>query len=223
MPARVARYGARDVDAAARRTPASCAIAARSSRRSTTPAALLELRDEFGSLAAYAWSWEPGPPDRPAAVTWAALRAMPTTADVGGAVEGPQEARLDVCRTDDHLRVHAGDGPGERPPRRLLRARRGRARRGGAAGQRPGRRGDLHLFEGEAGGAEQGHQPVGSEQVGAADDDEARRRARPRTRDLGHPVAVAVDEQALVDLRRLAERLQQQAFERRRRRRSARP
>lgn len=40
----------------------------------------LELRAEFGSLAAYAWSWEPPASERPAAMTWAALRAMPTTA-----------------------------------------------------------------------------------------------------------------------------------------------
>ena len=38
-----------------------------------------ELRGEFGSLSAYAWSWEPPPTERPAQVTWEAIKAMPTT------------------------------------------------------------------------------------------------------------------------------------------------
>ena len=37
---------------------------------------LLELRREFGSLAAYAWRFEPPPSSRPKRMTWAALRAM---------------------------------------------------------------------------------------------------------------------------------------------------
>ena len=37
------------------------------------------LADEFGSLAAYFWSWEPAPGERPATVTWDVLRQMPTT------------------------------------------------------------------------------------------------------------------------------------------------
>ena len=41
---------------------------------------MIELADEFGSLAAYAWAWEPAAADRPDPVTSAALRAMPTTA-----------------------------------------------------------------------------------------------------------------------------------------------
>ncbi|WP_370321481.1 DNA-3-methyladenine glycosylase I [Oricola sp.] len=40
----------------------------------------LELRDEFGSLAAYFWSHEPPASDRPAILDWATLRAMPKTA-----------------------------------------------------------------------------------------------------------------------------------------------
>jgi DNA-3-methyladenine glycosylase I len=40
----------------------------------------LELQAEFGSLAAYAWSWEPPRAERPAVVTWDAVKAMPTTA-----------------------------------------------------------------------------------------------------------------------------------------------
>ena len=39
----------------------------------------LELSAEFGSLAAYAWSWEPPPAERPPRITWDAVKAMPTT------------------------------------------------------------------------------------------------------------------------------------------------
>jgi DNA-3-methyladenine glycosylase I len=39
----------------------------------------LELRDEFGSLAAYFWSFEPAPENRPDRFDWATLRAMATT------------------------------------------------------------------------------------------------------------------------------------------------
>ncbi len=39
----------------------------------------LEMKAEFGSLAAYAWSWQPPPAERPSLVTWDAVRAMPTT------------------------------------------------------------------------------------------------------------------------------------------------
>ncbi|MDO1581148.1 DNA-3-methyladenine glycosylase I [Rhizobium oryzicola] len=38
------------------------------------------LRDEFGSLARYFWSWEPKPEERPAVMDLATLRANPTTA-----------------------------------------------------------------------------------------------------------------------------------------------
>jgi DNA-3-methyladenine glycosylase I len=37
------------------------------------------LRDEFGSLARYFWSWEPKPEERPAVFDLATLRANPTT------------------------------------------------------------------------------------------------------------------------------------------------
>ena len=38
-----------------------------------------ELRDEFGSLAAYAWSYEPDPSSRPAVLDRAALMALATS------------------------------------------------------------------------------------------------------------------------------------------------
>lgn len=40
----------------------------------------VELAGERGSLAAYFWSFEPGPEERPAVMDWASLRAMATTA-----------------------------------------------------------------------------------------------------------------------------------------------
>lgn len=40
---------------------------------------VLEMRREFGSLAAYAWRHEPAAKTRPKRVTWAALKAMTTS------------------------------------------------------------------------------------------------------------------------------------------------
>ena len=70
----VARFGARDVerllgDAGIVRHRGKIESAINNARR------LLELREEFGSLAAYAWRFEPGPATRPRRVTPAALRA----------------------------------------------------------------------------------------------------------------------------------------------------
>ena len=42
---------------------------------------VLELREEFGSLAAYAWRFEPSPSSRPKKATLAALRAFTTTVE----------------------------------------------------------------------------------------------------------------------------------------------
>ena len=136
-PARVARFGARDVDASARGRRASCATAARSSRRSTTPGAPSSSCDEFGSLAAYVWTLGAGA-ERPAArADLGGAAGDADDAGVGRALQGPQEARLDVRRSDDGLRVHAGDGPGQRPPRGLLRACASVERRCGGASSRP--------------------------------------------------------------------------------------
>ena len=40
---------------------------------------VLELREEFGSLAAYVWSFEPAAASRPKRVTWASLSAVTTS------------------------------------------------------------------------------------------------------------------------------------------------
>lgn len=42
---------------------------------------VLELRREFGSFAAYVWRFEPGAQQRPAGITHAAVKAMPSTAE----------------------------------------------------------------------------------------------------------------------------------------------
>lgn len=78
-PQRVARYGARDVT---RLLGNAGIVRHRGKIESTINNAkqALALADEFGSIAAYAWSWEPSPEERPVRVTWDVLRAMPTTA-----------------------------------------------------------------------------------------------------------------------------------------------
>ena len=80
-------------------TPASFAIAARSSRRSTTRSARVELRDEFGSLAAYFWRFEPAP-RAGRSVSRARCCRDGDLARVDRAVQGPEAARLDVRRPD---------------------------------------------------------------------------------------------------------------------------
>ncbi|MEM9104734.1 MAG: DNA-3-methyladenine glycosylase I [Pseudomonadota bacterium] len=45
----------------------------------------IEMRREFGSLAAYFWSHEPGPEDRPSRLDYETLMAMPKT-DVSAAI-----------------------------------------------------------------------------------------------------------------------------------------
>lgn len=77
-PARVAAFGRRDVsrmlaDAGIVRHRGKIESAINNAHRA------LELRAEFGSLAAYAWSWEPDASARPARLTWDVLKAMPTT------------------------------------------------------------------------------------------------------------------------------------------------
>lgn len=77
--AKVARFGARDVT----RLLADAGIVRHRGKIESTinnAKRALELVDEHGSLAAYAWSFEPPPAERPRVMTLAALRAMPKTA-----------------------------------------------------------------------------------------------------------------------------------------------
>ena len=78
VPARVARFGARDVarllgDAGIVRHRGKIESAIQNAGR------VVAVAEEFGSLAAYAWRFEPAARDRPRTLTWEALRAMPTT------------------------------------------------------------------------------------------------------------------------------------------------
>ena len=71
---RVARFGAKDVerllgDAGIVRHRGKIESAINNAQR------VLELREEFGSLAAYAWGFEPEPRSRPRRITHAALQA----------------------------------------------------------------------------------------------------------------------------------------------------
>ena len=70
--------------------------------------AALELVAAEGSLAHYVWSYEP------------ATRVV-TDRRVQGAGQGPQAPWLAVRGSHHRVRVHAGDGPGQRSPRRLSR------------------------------------------------------------------------------------------------------
>lgn len=77
-PERVAKFGAKDVqrlldDAGIVRHRGKIESSINNARRA------LELQAEFGSIAAYAWSWEPAAKDRPSRLTWEILRGMPTT------------------------------------------------------------------------------------------------------------------------------------------------
>jgi DNA-3-methyladenine glycosylase I len=77
-PGRVARFGPRDVE---RLLQDAGIVRHRGKIESTinNAARALELIEEHGSLAAYAWRWEPAKTDRPATVTWDLLRTMATT------------------------------------------------------------------------------------------------------------------------------------------------
>lgn len=77
----------------------------------------LVLRDEFGSIFDYVSRFRPA---RSAADgERRPVRHLPR---VGGDVEGPQEAGLELRRAHHDVRLHAGDGPRQRP-HRGLRAR----------------------------------------------------------------------------------------------------
>ena len=76
--AKVAKFGARDVT----RLLGDAGIVRHRGKIESTinnAARALELVEEHGSLAAYAWSFVPPKEERPRSMTHAALRAMPTT------------------------------------------------------------------------------------------------------------------------------------------------
>ena len=110
--------------AAARRCSRSCATAARSRRSSTTRVAPSSWSEAEGSLAAYVWRFEPAP-RADAARPRRAGRSSAHTTQSRALARTCKPARLAVRRPDDRVRVHAGDGAGQRPPRRLRRPRAG--------------------------------------------------------------------------------------------------
>ena len=120
---RVARFGAARRRRACSATRASCAIAARSSRPSTT-------RGACSNCARSSARWRPMPgassptaASRPTPHHLARLEDDGHFARIGGDVEGPEEARLELRRPDDGLCLHAGDGAGQRSRRGLPCAR----------------------------------------------------------------------------------------------------
>ncbi len=74
----VARFGERDIE----RLLADAGIVRHRGKIESTvnnAARAIELKQEFGSLAAYFWDHEPPEAERPALVTWDAIAANPTT------------------------------------------------------------------------------------------------------------------------------------------------
>ena len=119
---RIARFDERDVerlltDASIVRHRGKIEAVINNSRRA------VELVAECGSLASYVWRFEPI--DRPCKLDPAAVAGARSDARVAGARARSEAARVAVRRADDRLRVHAGDGGGERPSRRM-RCPRGR-------------------------------------------------------------------------------------------------
>ncbi|MFN0155862.1 MAG: DNA-3-methyladenine glycosylase I [Gaiella sp.] len=77
-PARVARFGPRDVE----RLLGDVSIVRHRGKIQSTinnAARCLELIESEGSLAAYAWRFEPAVDERPSHLTWEVLRTMATT------------------------------------------------------------------------------------------------------------------------------------------------
>ena len=81
-----------------------------------------ELVKREGSLAAFIWRYEPD------AKQLAKPQTASTSRGIDRAVEGPQEAGLEVRRTDHGLCLHAGHGADQRPCRGLRDQSQGRAR-----------------------------------------------------------------------------------------------
>lgn len=77
-PKEVARFGEKDV-ARLLADPGIVRHRGKIEAAIANARATLELEREHGSLAAFVWSFEPPPSERPAVVTWDAIRAMPTT------------------------------------------------------------------------------------------------------------------------------------------------
>ncbi len=107
-PARVAGFGEEDV---ARLLDDAGIVRHQGKIRSTinNAARALELIDEAGSLQGFFWSWADP-------VDTAPVEIPATHRGLHGALQGAETTRVVIRRTDDRLRLHAGDGSGQRPP-----------------------------------------------------------------------------------------------------------
>ncbi len=76
----------------------------------------LEIQKEFGSLAAYIWRFEPKPDGKKVVAG-----QIPSETEASARPQQrPPQTRLQLRRPHHRLRLHAGDGPRQRPRRRLL-------------------------------------------------------------------------------------------------------
>jgi len=121
---RVARFTERDVarllaDASIVRHRGKIEAVINDARRA------IELAESEGSLASFLWSFEPSA--RPSRLDRAGPGRARPDARVEGARPRAEAPRVAVRRPDHRVRVHAGDGPCQRPPRRLRRGARGAA------------------------------------------------------------------------------------------------
>jgi DNA-3-methyladenine glycosylase I len=134
---RVARFGARDV---ARLLKDERIVRHRGKIESAINNAkcAAALRDEFGSLAAYFWHWEPDARSRPRRLTKGALMQLAATPASAALSKDMKRRGWTFVGTDHRLRLHAGDGARQRSPRGVRQAhrRRGRARGAPPAGRR---------------------------------------------------------------------------------------
>ena len=89
-----------------------------------------EMADEFGSLAAFLWRFEPDASERPPRLDRATLGTLAQTPGIRCTEQSSEKARLELRRPDDDVRVHAGGRYGQRPYRRVLGPR--------GSGGRPG-------------------------------------------------------------------------------------
>ena len=96
----------------------SSATGSRSRARWTTRARSSTSQREFGSFDRYVWAFVGGKPIRN---RWRTLADGPGAArrESDALSKDLQAPRLPLRRLDDHVRVHAGDRPRQRPPRRL--------------------------------------------------------------------------------------------------------
>ena len=84
----------------------------------TNAQAFLAAQSEFGTFDRYIWQFVGGKPKRN---SWRHVEAGARAhARIGRDEQRPEEARIPLRRLDDLLRIHAGDGHGQRSRHRLF-------------------------------------------------------------------------------------------------------